>query len=139
MVGIELEVPAGTMLDKLTFDKSEILETLRTNRDEHREIFLEALAGYEARMQEELQRRLEDLKNHRPVDQIISLEVPQDHTSEYDTVISMLERSKDEYITLSMSHYNCYVMDNWSWRGNFLANATQYGSASAAGKFSNIH
>jgi hypothetical protein len=122
-------------LDGLTFDKADVLATLVANRDEHRGIFLEALRGYEARVTEELQRRLDDVRNHRPVELIIRLEVPKDHTAEYNTVIDMLQRSKNADVALDMDQYNCYIMDNWSWQGNFLANSASYGSVQAAGKF----
>lgn len=111
--------------------KSEVLEKVRENREQHRGIFEEAIVGYRKRMQAELDARIEDLHAGRAIDHYIRLEAPQDHTADYDRVIAMLEMEVDQVVELGETDFACYVMDDWQWRRDFLSNAVSYGSAMA--------
>jgi hypothetical protein len=121
-----LEPEEATIMQKVTVRREELLERLRHNRDNHRTIFEKALDGYRERLLEELEGRLEDLRKGRKIDQYIGLPEPEDHTSDYDRVITMVEMSISDEIELSSTEFAQFVMDQWSWREGFVTTASNY-------------
>jgi hypothetical protein len=111
--------------------KSELLEKLGANRDKHKEIFLEALDGYKKAIIDALESRLADAKAGKRIDTYINLEQPIDQTKEYDRVITMLVMSLDDEIELDERQFAQYVMDDWSWKSQFLATNSVYSSTAA--------
>lgn len=103
-------------LAMVTVDKAELLERLTANRDGHREEFLKACDGYQVRLQEELERRLSDVKAGRRVTLHIGLPEPEDHTKDYDRVITMLRMELDPVVTIDQQSFAMYVMDDWEWK-----------------------
>lgn len=120
-------------MDKVTVQRAELLETLRKNREEHKQIFEEALAGYRTEVVRVLEARLADARQNRRIDLRISLVQPVDQTKEYDRAIRMCEMSVDDTIELSNEAFANYVMDDWSWSHQFLSANSTY-SATARGK-----
>lgn len=104
----------------------ELLGILRANRDAHREIFNKAQVKYRERVIAELDQRLKDAREGRQIDMIIHLPVPEDHTSDYDAEIRMLEMSTTKEIKIRRHEFDNYVMDNWSWSRSFAANSISY-------------
>jgi len=113
-------------MQETTVKKEELLARLRENRLEHRENFLRGLVGYKKLMLEEMERRVEELRQGRMVSRTIGFEEPCDYTKEYDRVIEMLEMSVDDEITITGTEFRQFVMDDWSWKEHFLANVTSY-------------
>lgn len=111
--------------------KAELLKTLQTNRDNHRKIFEEALEGFRKAVVRELERRLEIAKANKRVDLYIQLTQPVDQTKDYDRVIGMLNLSLDTEIELSETDYSCYVLDDWTWKKNFLTSNAFYSKTAA--------
>ena len=70
-------------------------------------------------LQRELQQRIADLKRGLRIDQYIGLPEPQDHTADYDRVITMAEMSSDDTIQLSEDQFAMYVTDQWRWKQDF--------------------
>ena len=64
------------------------------------------------------------------------LQEPQDQTADYDRAIRMMEMSEDEIIEISELDFECYVLDNWAWKKNFLISNMGYSATAAklAGK-----
>lgn len=110
----------------VTVSKKELLEFLRANSKKHREIFLKACDGYRVKAIQVLDSMLDDAKKGLKVRQSIELVEPQDHTSDYDRVIRMLEMSQAENIKISESQFRCYVLDEWQWMGQFLGSTQRY-------------
>lgn len=117
--------------------KEELLQTLRENRKEHRETFLEALEGYRAAALKALTARIEDAKTTKRVSLHFKLIEPQDQTREYDRIIKMLEMSVDERVELTQREFANYVMDDWEWTQQFLTSNSAY-SASARTKLADL-
>ena len=111
--------------------KIELLGKLGVNRDKHKEIFLEALEGYKKAIIDALESRLADAKAGKRIDTYINLEQPIDQTKEYDRVITMLEMSLDAEIELDERQFAQYVMDNWSWKSQFLTTNSVYSRTAA--------
>jgi hypothetical protein len=112
-------------MNEVKIKKENLLSAVRANRTTHRDEFIEAQAGFRTRVIEELDRRLQDARDGKKVNLMISMPEPQDHTEDYDRVIRMLEMSVDEEVKLSASEFDQYVMDNWQWaRAAKLVNAS---------------
>lgn len=100
-------------------DRDEFIARVSENRDNHRGVFEEALDGFHESLMAELERRVHDLKRGRVIDQYIGLPVPEDHTDDYDRILTMAEMSIDDTITLTEDEFAMYVMDQWRWKDAF--------------------
>lgn len=110
-------------------DRDAFVSAVQENRDNHRAVFEEALEGYRDRWVAELERRLRDVRRGREVNQIFRLPEPEDHTDDYDRVLTMARMSVDDIVELSEDEFAMYVMDQWSWKGNFTRTTTMYTGA----------
>jgi hypothetical protein len=106
--------------------RGELLTKVRSNRDAHRTLFLKAQEGYRKLVIEELDRMLKDAKDGLPIQRSVTLTEPSNHVKDYDRVITMLEMSVEETITLDGRAFDRYVMDNWDWSRFALATNTAY-------------
>ena len=119
---------------KTTVSRLDMLKTLRENRDKHAEIVKEAQAGYLTAAAKAVEKCRASLAEGKVVSlNKFALSVPVDYRSAYDTVITMLEWSKDENITLAADEFRQFVQDQWDWKDGFLtSNAAYSGTAYAA-------
>lgn len=112
-----------TAMRTVKVDKSRLVETLKTNREKHRVEFQEAFQGYKNALIAAFQRRVDqakDIKQGGPgVDHSIRLDVPSDHTDEYDRALAVMAWEEEGKIVLSMNDFNCYVLDDWDWQSSF--------------------
>jgi hypothetical protein len=106
--------------------KEQLLERLQVNREQHRRVFEEAMEGFRRRLEEELERRLADVRAGRRVELYIHLEPPEDHTKDYDTVIEMVEWCTQDLIVLSRQDFRAFVRDDWQWKRDWVENTTAY-------------
>lgn len=111
---------------QVTIKKDELLTVLADNRDRHRDKFLAAQEAYRAKVIEILDARLADAREGREIDMHFKMPVPQDHTSDYDTEIRMLEMEVSDEVTLRDHEFEQLVMDNWSWTPAFAATNAVY-------------
>lgn len=108
----------------ITVKKTQLIEKLCENRRQHRELFERAQVGFKARIIEELELRLEQARDGKPVNLMISLAQPIDQTEDYDRVIAMLEMHTEEEVELDERDFRCYVLDKWEWAaGAFTTNS----------------
>lgn len=107
--------------------REEVLERMRTNRTNHRAIFEDALIGYRKRVIEELDKMIEMARRGDRIRQNVGLLEPQDHTSDYDLVIDMLEMETEDIIELTQQEFAQYVRDDWAWKGQFYASTVGMG------------
>ena len=106
--------------------KTELLGILKKNREEHREIFLEAQDNYRKMFIAELDSLLEEAKSGKRIRRMIKLVEPMDQTKEYDRAIRMLEMSVDTTIELDEMQFRQLVMDDWTWKDQFLVANSSY-------------
>lgn len=113
--------------------KVDLLVALRDNRSGHRAIFEEALEGYKDTVLGLLSQHVKDVKAGKVKMIQVFLPEPEDHTKDYDRVIRMVEMSLEDELELDQSEFRQYVMDDWSWKNQFLtSNSTYSGTALAA-------
>lgn len=104
--------------------KDELLAKLKSNRENHRALFLEAQEGYRDLVIAELDKSLKDAREGREIRTYIRMDAPQDHTDDYDNVIEMLKMSVEDVVELKAIEFQCYVMDKWQWaQAAFLQNS----------------
>lgn len=120
-------------MKSVSVDKAKLVETLKTNRDEHRANFEEALEGWAKAVVAEIDRLREDALAKRKINQYISHTRPEDHTDDYDRVIAMLEWSNEGEVVLTEQEFAHYVQDNWGWSEGWTISNSAY-SASLAQK-----
>lgn len=112
-------------------DKAELLNILQKNRDKHRAIFEEALEGYKKEVIALLEKKLATVKRGKIVSHIIRLETPRDQTKDYDRVIGMLNMSTETEVELTEQDYSQYVLDDWTWKNQFLHSNSFYSKTAA--------
>lgn len=116
----------------VTVDKNALLEKMRENRANHREIFAEALEGYRQAAIARLEGELTALRvSKRPRKISIHLDRPEDHTRDYDRVIGMLEMHDGAKFTIDEGTYAKYMNDQWDWREHFLRLSSSYSTRAA--------
>jgi hypothetical protein len=116
-------------MEKITVDKNELLAQVRANRDNHRQIFLEALEGYRQQGLRELEELVKDLRNGKTPQIVLSIDRPQDHTRDYDRVIAMLEMHKGDEFIVSETDFAQYALDDWNWKRQWALSNSGYVSA----------
>lgn len=102
-------------MNTVKVSRAKLLEILKKNRDGHRELFLKAQEGYRAAVIKALDNALTDACNGVAFRTFVDLAAPEDHTGDYDTVISMLELSVDPEIVIDRGEFQQFVMDKWDW------------------------
>jgi hypothetical protein len=120
-------------MKSVTVGTPALLERLKANREGHRALFLKAQDGYRAAVILALDKALRDAQHDVAYRTYIALVAPEDHTSDYDTVIAMLEMSVEPTITVEQREFQSYVLDKWDWAAHakFL-NSTYAGGGSVS-------
>lgn len=113
-------------MDSIKVSKTALREALIKNRDGHREKYLRAFDGYVVECERVLKENLRLVKAGRFQRLLWTETPPQDHTAEYDRIISMLDMSLDTEIELTAMEFQQYVQDDWTWKGIFAASTAKY-------------
>ncbi len=100
-------------------DKAALIERVKENRDRHDREYQEAVGGYKSRLVFVLTRMLEAAKRKEDVDHTIDMEVPQDHSGEYEKALSIMEWEQNDTLHLSVTEFERYVLDAWPWKKHF--------------------
>jgi hypothetical protein len=109
-----------------TVNKQQLLKIIRENRDKHRGVFEEALLGFRLHAVKVLDEKIAALRDGRSPEIRIVVSRPEDHTPDYDRVIRMLEMDTGQEFTLSEERFAQYVMDDWSWKRDWLRMSNRY-------------
>jgi hypothetical protein len=127
---------------KMSFAKDELLTILRTNREQHRAIFLEACDGYQKEAIRQLQAHMRQVRKGTRKRISIYLDAPVEQTKSYDRVIKMIEMTTEDIIALTEAEFANYVLDEWSWKQDFLSSNSTYSATamrmSADPDYSNV-
>ncbi len=115
-------------MDEMTVEVevSALTYKLTQNRDAHRELFLEALDGYKLAMLAALETRIQQVMENKQVNQYLGLPEPEDHTADYDRVISMLSMHTKPTLVIGAGDYAQFVMDDWDWKRKWVASNSAY-------------
>ena len=117
---------------KFMFNTAEILEKLRVNREEHIKIVREAQKGLRDKWREMLTEALEDVIDYSEgVTPSLHLQVPNNHTDDFDRAIQMFEMTTDKEVGLGEAEFQSYVRNEWQWRQQFLASNSAYSESAS--------
>jgi hypothetical protein len=119
-------------MQRLTFNKTDLLVKLKENREQHRSVFLEAIENYRKEAIAELERQLGMARDGITGNFYVSLTQPLDMTKNYDRIIQMMEMSSEESIVLDEKEFQNYVMDKWNWSKSFASSAKGYAVSAAS-------
>lgn len=112
--------------------KKDLIDALKDNREQHRKDFETALDGFEKTVIATLKERLAEAKKgvKRPV--YVSLQMPEDHTKDYDRRVRMYEMDTEDTVELTEQEFAMYVQDDWGWKGQWTTSNSSYMAASVA-------
>lgn len=113
-------------MHQMVVPTAELLSRLEGNLKTHRETFLEAQEGYRDAIIRELDQMLKDAREGLSIKRSISLPEPHDHSGEYVAAIEMLKMCVDEQLVITAQDFQQYVMDDWGWKRDFMATASNY-------------
>lgn len=113
-------------LSCITVAKLDLLIALKKNREDHRTAFVASQKGYHIAVVKELESMLVDARSGKAYRKVVQLEEPLDHTRDYDRIIRMLEMSVNNEIVITESEFNNYVLDDWSWKRQFMQTTRSY-------------
>jgi hypothetical protein len=110
----------------MNFSRERLLEIIYENRSKHAAEYEAALKGYFIECRVILKKWYDDITDGKPINLFISETMPENHTSDYDRVIRMLELTTEPEIRLTQELFDQYVMDNWVWKKNWSASNSKY-------------
>jgi len=113
-------------MNEIQVSKHELLEKLKTNLDEHRNLFLRAQSGYRNQVIDKLESMLRDAREGKKIRRGVELVEPVDHSEDYVRVIAMLSMNIEDTIEISERDFNKYVLDKWDWSVLDFANKSSY-------------
>jgi hypothetical protein len=116
---------------EVTVNKSELREKLVKNREQHREIFEEALAGFQREAIRLLEEQLERARHGVKRTISVRLLCPEDHTADYDRVLAMLDMEVGDEVVLTEQEFAQFVQDDWSWQHEWLASSARFSEAAS--------
>lgn len=108
---------------------SELVTTLKKNRDEHVAIVEEAQANFRKEFIARLDVMLQDAKSNKHITTHVGLDVPTIHTDAFDNAIGLMEmtmRAGEDTIEIDAGEYERFVRNNWEWTRDFNASNARY-------------
>ena len=108
----------------MKYPKGQLLEKLKSNRDEHVVKFGTALVAYREATTAACKKLLEMVEKDENVDHsrvLAKLQRPENHVKHYDRIIYMLEMTSDAEIELSQEVFTQIVLDDWDWKNRLDA------------------
>jgi hypothetical protein len=108
--------------------KQDLLEVIKKNRDNHRSIFLKACEGFQKEMLKRLAQKMKVIRAGKLVDSHVGLPIPEDHTSDYNRVLKMIELDTRDTLQLTEMEFTQFVMDDWAWKHQWVTTNANYTS-----------
>lgn len=105
---------------------SELRTTIEANLAKHQEIVTEAFERYREMAVAELDAMIADAKAGKRIRRSLTLIEPVDQSAEYKTALVKLAMCVDDVIEIDDQDFRHLVMDQWHWKGQFLAANSAY-------------
>lgn len=121
--------PGEMSKKEMNFSTKELLENIKKNRSKHAAEYVEAVHEYKTKLKAVLKDKLKEVE--KSADNVVpkgsfSVPEPKCYLEEYDQFIDMLEMTKDETTSLSITMFNQLVRDQWSWKHDFELTKASY-------------
>lgn len=124
--GNTIDLTDRASMNTVVVSKAQLLETLKENRDKHRGIFLEAMAGYKPRAIQLLNEHIARIEANAIERVYVDLPMPSDHTEDYDRAIASLTWNILEEVELTIQEFDWYVQDQWGWKQQWTTSNSVY-------------
>jgi len=111
-----------------------LLNILKENCEKHIAQYNEAIKNYRTTYIKILKKNIKLAeKNLEFVDvENINLPRPRSFEKEYVKAIKMIELSTDNSINLTSHEFTQLVLDDWSWKDDFISSSSSYSSSSSS-------
>lgn len=113
-------------MNDIKVEKTRLLDALRANRDGHAAQYAKAKEGYLRTTKAKLNGLIERVAAGEVIGQQWIDPAPEDHTKDYDVVISMMEWSIGDEVVLTQSQFRQYVQDDWGWKEQWMTSNSVY-------------
>lgn len=134
--GCNMETPlsVGDEMKDIRVKKDALIAILKKNRAAHGAASKQAFEDYKIVVSKQVTELLERTRAGERVGWhvIATLDVPMDHTSDYDRVLAMLDMDENEEILLSETDFRVYVQDDWGWKDNWSHSNKRYSDTARA-------
>lgn len=130
---------SDTGIKTVTVNREKLLLTLNENLKTHKELFTEAMAGYEDAKLTKMSNlatatsqatRENTQSNRKAVHEAYAdyahLSRPQDNSESYELAIEIMKWETEEKIELNINDFQCYVRDRWNWKDAFKGSISTY-------------
>lgn len=111
---------------QITVNVVDLKETLLQNRAKHVEQFEKALDRFRDEAIKVFEKNIEQIREGGDVREYLNLPRPENHVDDYDVALEMLEWHEDQTIALPSAEFRQYVKDDWGWKMQFTATASNY-------------
>lgn len=118
-------------MQEVTVDVDGLREIVQENREQHKEIYEEAVENFPQHVANELREKMEEAQEAEDVDDVptrITFDRPEEHLDDYDRVLRMLDMTVHDEITLTQQEFTQFVLDDWGWKKSFTQNTIGYTS-----------
>lgn len=117
------------VMKTVKLNKAELLDIVRANKEKHIAEYAESVDDYKAAAVKLAKDNLK-LANTGALDRIGAMNsmpsAPVSYEDSYSRAIRMLELSVDDVIELEEQIFNQLVLDEWTWKRQFVASASLY-------------
>lgn len=119
-------------LGYVTIKKEKLIEAIKENLEKHISELVSAQAAYRVAIVKFLEEEGRKARAAAKKKELYRIDcyhdappIPPDHTESYKEVISMLEMSVKEEVVITRAEFKQYVLDEWSWKGDFAVSAAR--------------
>lgn len=115
----------ATAVKTVEVSKDDLAAQLKKNLEKHRGEYAEAMVGWKGERRALIVVLRDACNNHGEKIDVINeaysdledLEEPEDHGESYVQAIELMKWETRDTVTLSINDFECYVRDNWGWKG----------------------
>jgi hypothetical protein len=113
-------------IEKITVDRIKLLGIIKINLEKYEAIYTSSIDAYWKLAERKISKMLERVKQQRQINTYLDLNFPIDHREDYKLIINILEMLEDEKIQVTPQEFSKYVLNNWTWREDFIMQTTSY-------------
>jgi hypothetical protein len=109
---------------------------LQKNRKQHAKDYKETLAEWKKAVDFALKKARKELREtgNTNLQELLNLQEPRSHVSDYDNAIDMLNWEQDDKVELDSREFQNFVQDEWSWRAGYEGTKSSLSAYSMSNK-----
>lgn len=99
---------------------------LKKNLAQHVKDYDEAVLGYQRAAIAAVSVKKVELESNAIAPLYFDLVIPKSHEKAYKHTIRMMELETRDEIDLTIDQFGCFVMDDWTWKQEFVGSTMRY-------------